>query len=291
MTQPESFTRQESFPGKVPILTYHSLDKTGSVISLAPEVFRRQMQALHAWGYQGIRVSDLLDAWEGKQALAPRPVVLTFDDGFRNFLDHAAPVLQDLGFRATVFAVAGHCGGSNDWPTDPPGIPRLPLLSWSALRHLVEAGFEVGAHTMTHPPLPALGRQEAAWEITTARAVLEDRLGCPVTVFAYPYGLVSKATRELVRGHYRGACGAGLGIARAADDRHQLRRVEMYYYRPAGLFQYFPTPLGRAYLGLRAIGRGCRALLSGWPRSGRKAPRSSAAGAPAPACSRSRPEE
>src|SRR5262245_57925953 len=115
----------------VPVLTYHSLDESNSVISLAPKIFRRQMEALSDWGFQAIRLGDLLDAWEGERPLPRQPVVLTFDDGFRNLRDCAVPVLEKLNFRATVFAVAGHCGGNNDWPSQIAGVPRLPLLSWS----------------------------------------------------------------------------------------------------------------------------------------------------------------
>src|SRR5262249_37262854 len=149
----------------VRILTYHSLDTSGSVISISPETFQHQIEALHNWGYQGITLSQLVEAWEGKATLPPRPVVLTFDDAFGNFADHAAPVLARHGFRATLFAVAGYCGGHNDWPTQPTGVPRLPLLSWDALRDLAREGFEIGAHTLTHPRLPDLPPPEAEREV------------------------------------------------------------------------------------------------------------------------------
>jgi peptidoglycan/xylan/chitin deacetylase (PgdA/CDA1 family) len=245
----------------VPILTYHSLDDTGSVISTAPEVFRRQMESLRDWGYQGIRLSDLLEAWEGEAVLPPRPVVLTFDDGFGNVLEHAAPVLQDVGFRATVFAVAGYCGAKNDWPSQPAAIPRLPLLSWSGLRELGQAGCEIGAHGVTHAPLTQLGPPDARREILGSQAALQDGLGQAVTVFAYPYGLADALHRQIVGTHYRGACGVGLGLARPGHDRACLRRLEMYYYREMAQFRLFPTWMGPLYLALRSVGRACRAAL------------------------------
>lgn len=245
----------------VPVLCYHSLDASESVISIAPEVFRRQMLALHEWGYQGVRLGSLLDAWEGEALLPRRPVVLTFDDGFRNLLDHAVPVLTEVGYQATVFVVAGHCGGMNDWPTNPSSVPRMRLLSWSDLHDLVQAGFEVGAHSITHPMLPRLTPEEAAQEIAGSKEMLQQRLGQPVTVFAYPYGQASPETRALTKSHYRAACGVGLGRARPSDDRYCLRRIEMYYFRNPSLFRLFPTTLGRTYLGLRAVGRTFRSAL------------------------------
>jgi peptidoglycan/xylan/chitin deacetylase (PgdA/CDA1 family) len=250
--------------GPVPILTYHSLDESGSVISVPPAVFRRQMLALRGWGYVGIHLSALLDGWEGKRSLPSRPVVLTFDDGFANVLDQAAKVLTEVGFRATVFAVADHCGGHNDWPSQPPGVIRLPLLSWQGLRELSAAGFEVGAHTLTHPPLTQLDNTAAEREIAISRRVLEDGLGQPVSTFAYPYGLAGLRERELAARHYRAACGARLRIARRDADRRELPRLDTYYYRHPALFQLIPGKLGALYLHLRALGRSGRAALEGW---------------------------
>ena len=113
----------------VPILTYHSLDDSGAVTSVAPRDFREHMHILAERGFAGISLSALLDSWDGRGALPPRPVVITFDDGFANMLEHAAPLLSGLSFGATVFVVSGRCGLTNDWPNQGPNAPRLPLLS------------------------------------------------------------------------------------------------------------------------------------------------------------------
>jgi peptidoglycan/xylan/chitin deacetylase (PgdA/CDA1 family) len=245
----------------VPVLTYHSIDDSNSVISVSPDLFRQQMRLLHNWGFHAIRLGDLLDAWEGKRSLPDQPVVLTFDDGFGNLRDHAIPLLKELNFRATIFAVAGYCGGKNDWPSQSSGVPDLPLLSWSDLRELANAGFEVGAHGITHAPLPALGKTEAEWEIAGAKQILQEHLGQDVSVFAYPYGLAAVAHRHMVASHYRTACGTDLGVAHPAQDRYWLRRIDMHYYRALKLFHLFPTRLGRAYLRLRALGRASRSIF------------------------------
>ncbi len=246
----------------VPILTYHSLDETGSVISLAPNVFRRQMRLLADWGFRGIRLSDLLDAWDGHVQLSARSVVLTFDDGFRNILEQAAPVLAELGFGATVFAVSGYCGRKNDWPSQPAGVPRLPLLSYFELRELDAAGIEVGAHGVSHEPLSRVAPEVAAAEVVGSRRDLENGLGRAVTTFAYPYGLENPAIRELVAGQFRGACGVVMGTARPDDDRHLLPRIDAYYLRSPAAFRLFPSRVGGAYLSLRAFGRNCRSAMS-----------------------------
>src|SRR5262245_6746784 len=109
---------------KSAILTYHSLDETGSVISTSPGLFRRQMESL---AERQIPVVPLEQIGE-----APGAVAITFDDGFRNFLECGLPALLQYRFPATVFVVSGFCGQSNSWPQFC-AVPQLPLMSWSDL--------------------------------------------------------------------------------------------------------------------------------------------------------------
>lgn len=246
----------------VPILTYHSLDETEAVTSVAPRDFREHMYSLARRGFVGISLSGLLDAWDGAEKLPARPVALTFDDGFANVLEHAAPLMSELGFRATIFVVSGRCGQTNDWPNQAPNIPRLPLLSWSELAQMVAAGFEIGAHSVTHRPLNEIGATEAEQEIVESKMMIEQRLGQRVNNFAYPFGTFTRAYHEVVRNHFRAACGTELRKARRADDRHQLPRLDIYYMRRPIVFQFFETVVGNAYLRLRRAGRSFRS----WPQ-------------------------
>jgi peptidoglycan/xylan/chitin deacetylase (PgdA/CDA1 family) len=244
----------------VPIVTYHSLDETGSVISTSPAAFRGQMAAFAARGFQGIGLGALLDAWEGRGVLPPRPVVLTFDDAFRGVVEHAVPVLAERGFRATVFAVAGCVGRTNDWPTQPAGVPRLPLCSWEELRSLAPVA-EIGAHGFDHRPLlDSLSPAALDREVVDSRRALEDGLGTPVATFAYPYGVAAPSARAAVRAHYRAACGVAMRKAGPADDRHDLGRIDAYYLRPPRAAAAFGTGAGDVYLALRALGRRVRGL-------------------------------
>ncbi len=244
----------------VPVLMYHSLDEGAAVLSTPPQVFRRQMDTLRGRGFRGLGLGELLDAWDRRATLPARPFVLTFDDGFRSILDHASPILRDLGFGATIFAVASYCGGRNDWPSQPAGIPSQPLLSVQDLRDLADQGFEIGAHGATHAPLDRLGPAAIEEEVVGSKRRLEDALRRPVTLFAYPYGLAGPAARAAARTHYRAACSADLRVARADDDRHWLGRIDMYYFRSPWLLRIFGTRFGQAYLGLRRLGRSARGV-------------------------------
>jgi peptidoglycan/xylan/chitin deacetylase (PgdA/CDA1 family) len=251
-----SFSPLNSRP--VPILTYHSLDDSGAVTSVSPRDFREHMQILAERGFSGITLSALLDRWDGRGTLPPRPVVITFDDGFANVFEHAAPHLSDVGFRATIFVVSGRCGLTNDWPNQAADAPRLPLLSWSELAQMATVGFEIGAHSVTHRPLTEIPQSEAAKEIVESKAAIEDQLGQAVQTFAYPFGLFDRAICKVAREQFRGACGTKLERAKPAHDRHCLPRLDVYYLRRPIFFRIFETPLGRSYLTLRAAGRGMR---------------------------------
>lgn len=248
-------------PARVPVLTYHSLDGSGSVISTEPTVFRRQMQTLASRGFTGIGAGQLLDAWERGATLPDRPMVLTFDDGFGNVLDHAAPVLAELKFSATVYVVSGLCGKTNSWAGQAGGIPRMPMLSWSSLEDLLAAGFEVGAHSVSHRDLTRLSRHDVEREVLGSKETIEQRLRRAVPTFAYPFGRVSPDAHAVARAGFRAAMGTALGVARRTGDRYCMARVDMYYFRAPATFRLFGTVAGPAYLGVRALGRAVRARL------------------------------
>ena len=212
-------------------------------------------------GFTGIRFDRLIDAFEGRVALPPKSVVLTFDDAYANFHEHALPALREAGFAATVFAVAGHVGRTNDWSEQGLSIPRLPLLDWPALRDVAAAGFEIGSHTFTHARLDRTPPDRLDYEIADSRRALEDGVGARVSTFAYPFGAHHPASVAITRATYRGACSTRMATARVAHDRHLLPRIDVYYLRDPRRFARFGTPLGSAYLAARAVGRAARALL------------------------------
>ncbi len=254
--------RSDRAPGAVPILTYHSLDDSRSVISTPPAVFRRQMEAFRARGFSGISLGTLLRAWCKGTSLPSRPMVVTFDDGYGNVLEHAAGVLREFHYGATVFAVTEYCGKENDWAGQLPEVPRMPLLSWSGLKEWCAAGFEIGSHTLTHPDLSAISRERATREIVASKSVLEDRLGQPVVTFAYPYGLADRVARDTVARTYDGACSVEHSKARCTDDPHWLPRLDMFYLRGERLSGMVGGRLADAYLRVRGLGRTIRAALS-----------------------------
>lgn len=248
--------------GELPILTYHSLDDSGSVISVTPSVFAEQMRALHEAGIRTLSLPAATEALRGGRVPA-KVVVLTFDDGFENFYEHAYPVLRRYGFAATNFLVTDYCGKDNSWPTQPAHVERRPLLRWAQVREMSEAGIAFGAHSRTHPDLTRVSSGEAEEEIVASKRAIEQFLERPVESFAYPYGAYDEAVKRLTAAHFPLACSTKLDFATPASDLLALERLDMYYLRHPRLFRRLLSGEVRTYIRLRRLAREVRPMLVG----------------------------
>lgn len=257
----------------VPILTYHSIDSSGSVISTRPEKFRAQMQHLRDASFQVIPLRELVKRLRHNEPLPASAVVITFDDGIRNVYEAAYPVLREFGFPATVFLVAGRCGSNNQWPGQPDWTPTWDLLGWDEIAEMAQHGFEFGAHSLNHPDLSKLSIEQATEEIIGSKSWIQERLGREVLVFAYPYGRQTPQVRQVVQQHFAGACSTELSVVEPTSDCHWLPRIEMYYFSRNDLFDLLGTVHFYHYIawrrGLRAVRRlyltWRQCLFSGWP--------------------------
>lgn len=242
------------------VLTYHSLDTSGSVVSVAPEAFAAQISALAESGFRGVSLREALIHREMRNTWPEGSVALTFDDGYANFYEEGAAALAARGFSATVFVVSGHVGGRNDWEPPPARLGSRPMLSWSQLSELSSAGIEIGAHTRRHRDLRRLSTPEAMDEIGGSRAEIEDRLGRSVESFAYPFGYASPDALEIVRREFRAACTTVVRRA-GREPLHELPRVDMYYLRtPRQLLRLLDGRLDH-YLTIRRLARSARRLV------------------------------
>jgi len=232
------------------ILTYHSIDDSGSVLSTAPRIFAEQMRILYEQGYAVALLDTVLDNHH-IDPLSKGRVAITFDDGFRNVYEHALPVLQRYGFPATVFLVTDYCGKANDWPGQPAHVHRHALLSWPQIREMSAAGMTFGSHTRTHPNLRAVALGDMEEELRGSKCQIEDAIGRPVTSLAYPYGGYSLDVKRLAGQCFTIACTTTLDFVRLGSDRLALERLDTYYLRhPTWLRRLF-SPEMDAYVGFR----------------------------------------
>lgn len=213
----------------VPILMYHEISPTSHASFhkwvVAPLVLARQMRWLAAAGYASVTLDELGANRVGGSPLPPRPVVITFDDGYRDCLQYAPEVLQRFGFTATFFVVAGLVGRTSRWLLAECGL-ELRLAEWAEIRRLADAGFEIGAHSTTHPRLAALPETEIGRELNESKRIVEDSLGRRVSHLAYPFGSTDGRVLRLAGdAGYRTACTVDIGVSRPGDDLLALRRV------------------------------------------------------------------
>jgi peptidoglycan/xylan/chitin deacetylase (PgdA/CDA1 family) len=175
----------------IPILVYHQIAEASPKgtpfrsLCVAPAAFARQMALLRLLGWQGLSMSALMPYLRGERQ--GRVFGITLDDGYRNNLDHALPVLRRHGFSATCYAVSQLLGQSNVWD-HALGIPASALMTLDELKAWVAGGQELGSHTRHHVRLPEVSPSEARDEIVRSRSELEQGCGVPVRHFCYPYG-------------------------------------------------------------------------------------------------------
>ena len=246
---------------KIPVLTYHSIDKSGSVISTAPETFRRQIKFLSENRYRVLPLGKIIEKLLSKEPISPKTIALTFDDGFQNFYSTVFPMLAAHGFSATVFLVTGFCGKFNDWAGNPSDLPRSRLLSWREVKELKGCGIEFGAHAQTHPDLTRISSLEAEKEIAGSKAEIEDRLGEQVSIFAYPYGKFNSSVRRLTENAYRAACSVKLGKIHGASDLFALERIDSYYLSNPKIFNSMASRPFDHYMQFRQCLRDFKSFL------------------------------
>ncbi len=218
---PEPTPADAEPPGRaIPILMYHAVEAPPAGTAL-PELwvpaasFAAEMDALRRAGYHAITMADATDYWEGRRRVPRKPIVLTFDDGFRSQVERAAPVLRRLGWRGVLYleVAALHTPGSGISETD--------------VRKLLDDGWELGAHTMTHPDLTTVDAGQLREEVAGSRAWLRRHFHRPVDAFCYPAGKHDDAVAAAVEAAgYRSATTVDAGLA-GPGDRFRLARVRV----------------------------------------------------------------
>lgn len=234
------------------ILTYHSIDDSGSPISVPASVFTRHVGWLRSGRVRVTSIPELLTLPPDADAVA-----LTFDDGFCSFGTDAAPLLQEL--PVTLFVVTDHVGRSNEWGGRPArGIPTLPLLDWPALARLADSGVTLGAHSRTHPDFATISPAAIDDELAGCAERLQRETGVAPELFAYPYGSLTPTAAAAVAAQFRWACTTELHSLRVHERRVELPRIDMYYFRQPGQLESWGTARFHAYLAARRFLRGSR---------------------------------
>jgi peptidoglycan/xylan/chitin deacetylase (PgdA/CDA1 family) len=255
----------------VPILMYHSIaDEKQSKLhpyyrtTTSPAVFALQLKHLRAEGYTTCTLARAISHLRRETPTARRLVAITFDDGYRDFYCHAFPLLNQYGFNATMFLPTAYIGKS------PTPFKGADCLTWAEVTELKRYGVDFGSHTVTHPQLRGLDFTAINNEVVKSKETIEQKLGCSVDSFAYPYAFPQTDTefKKMLgdslqgAGYQNGVCTV-VGRANRRSQRFFLERLPVNSCDDASLFQ---AKLSGAYdwIGIsQYISKVARTYLSG----------------------------
>ena len=183
----------------------------GWLCTHSPAAFEFHLSSLQKRGFRFISLGQLVAEIQTYGTEQPNSVVITFDDGWLDNYEFAAPILKKLGLPATVFVTTAHLPGNT---------PDSKRMTTAQLRELIAAGWTLGAHTQNHRDLIQISESEARTEIAGSKADLENVLGAPVDFFAYPGGAFNRQIVRLTReAGYKAACSV---LGPKANDHSSL---------------------------------------------------------------------
>lgn len=214
----------------IPVLLYHGINDNPSPLQAAttvkPSEFVKHMDALAEAGCRTLTVSQLVDqlvsgTFESSSA-GKFTVLVTFDDGFADFLD-ALPVMLDRKIASTLFVTSGFVDGTVPKPEE-------PMLSWSDIPDIHAAGVEIGAHSHTHPQMDTLLAGRAWEELIRPKAMLEDAINAKVRSFAYPHGYNSRRVRYQTRmAGYESGFAVRNAFSHTSDHQYRTARLTVMH--------------------------------------------------------------
>lgn len=208
----------------IPILMYHALlelrdDATSVQLewTTSPQSFAAQMDYLARAGYTTIGFDDLLAYLERAEPLPPKPVIITFDDGHYTFRTEAWPVLKKHGFQVTLFIVTDY-------------VAYRGYLSWEQITELAGEEVVIGSHGLDHTALTKMDATEVLRQVSDSKALIEEHVGQPVTLFSYPYGAYNDTVISiLAQTGYEAACTINPSFYQHRGDPYRLSRVHPTY--------------------------------------------------------------
>jgi peptidoglycan/xylan/chitin deacetylase (PgdA/CDA1 family) len=222
------------------VLMYHKVnDRWPNPATVPTAVFDEQMRLLRDLAYTPVTLEAVRDHYLEGAPLPPKAVLITFDDGYRDNLENALPVLERYGYPAVVFVPIGYLDDGRPLPHEEPllrlGV-RNPTVRWAELAELEARGMRVESHGIAHRPLSELSLDEALREIVLSKLRLEERLGREVEAFAYVKGSLADYRPEhaslVEQAGYRLAFSTVSGANGPGTSRFRLRRYNIEPYPP-----------------------------------------------------------
>ncbi len=209
---------------RVPILMYHYIsdppagaDKYRVDLSVSPERFESHLRYLQEQGYTTISLRDLVYYLTRGTPLPPKPIVLTFDDGYIDHYEHAFPLLKKYSFRGTFFIIT-------DFITE--GYPGY--MTWAQIKELAESGMEIGSHSRNHPDLSGKPLDYLVWQALGSKEAIEHHVGVTPRFVSWPSGRYDDQAIAVFRSaHFWGGVTTRQGMEQRSDRLFEMRRIRM----------------------------------------------------------------
>jgi peptidoglycan/xylan/chitin deacetylase (PgdA/CDA1 family) len=214
----------EGVEARVPILMYHYVSTPPSDanairqdLSVSPGQFEEHLAYLRQAGYETITMKELAYALSGHATLPPQPIIISFDDGYRDNYENAFPLLRKYGYTGIFFVFTQVIDTYN-----------VSYITWEMVKEMHQAGMEFGSHSYRHSDLSDRGVDFLVYEILGSKEAIEERIGEPVRFFSYPAGRYDDLTIKVVdSAHFWGAVTTQWGATQSFDDRLEMSRIRV----------------------------------------------------------------
>lgn len=203
---------------KIVVLNYHKIDDKNISLSVTPADFDKQMAYLRDNNYHTITPEQLYDNLENNAPLPENPVLITFDDGYRDNYKNAYPILKKYGYSATIFVITGFMDVYPDY------------ITWEQAKELDANGIEIESHTVSHKSMTELTNDQLREELVNSKKMLDERLGKDTRFIAYPTGTYNLHIAQLVKdAGYRGAFTVKYGNVDKASNVYAMERIPIFH--------------------------------------------------------------
>lgn len=220
------FGRGPFLGSRTSIIMYHSVSPEADGYSITPAAFRGHLLLLKE-RYPIVALKDVSDHFTADPSIK---VVLTFDDAFVDFIEHAYPILAELSMPATLFVPTGFVGGYNLWDLHNKDVIRRRVMDTGAIREVCTGGLvDLGSHTVDHVSMRGLSQSDMRFQANASKEWLEDTFGNRITTFSYPYGqrdhFSARSLKVLAESGYDTAVTTCWGTRNSSRNVLTLRRI------------------------------------------------------------------
>lgn len=202
----------------VMVLNYHKVANEHRSLSVTLDDFRQHMAWLKEYGYTGITPDELYAFVTEGAELPAKPVLITFDDGYKDNYTNAYPIMKEYGFKGTIFVVTSFLGKYDNY------------LTWEQAKELLDNGFSIESHTYTHKSMTETSDEEISKELSKSREEIREKLGIEADFMAYPTGTYNLHIAELVKAAgYKGAFTIKYDNVSRDSNVYALERVPIFH--------------------------------------------------------------